>query len=189
MASSNSPRKIQLSRIANVRYTHKSIDSQRDFLTDFGFTECSRVGKKTYYRGYGDDPWVYCAIEGDEDMFGGAGFVVESLDDLEYATNTLPGASAIYELDDAPGGGQCVTFHDPVDGWPMHLIWGQNVAEVKNEPQFPKLDFNYVCLQLQTVTVLLVLTHPLSPRRKQDPQTHSNGWRSVRKFVKMFILL
>lgn len=53
------------------------------------------------------------------------GFVVESLEDLEYASETLPGATSIYELKDAPGGGKCVTFYDPVDGWPMHLVRGQ----------------------------------------------------------------
>jgi hypothetical protein len=146
MVPVENPRKIRLNRIAHVRYTHKSIAPQHEFLVDFGFTECSRIGKKTYYRGYGEDPWVYCATEGDEDKFGGAGFIVESLEDLEYAARTLPDASAIYELDDAPGQGKCVTFHDPVDGWPMHLIWGQSKVEVENEPEFPKLDFNYVYL-------------------------------------------
>jgi hypothetical protein len=140
------PRKIRLNRIANVRYIHKSIGPQHEFLNDFGFTECSRVGKQTYYRGYGEDPWTYCAIEGDEDKFGGAGFVVETLEDLEYAASTLPGASAIYDLKDAPGGGKCVTFHDPVDGWPMHLIWGQSKVDVNNVPDFPKMDFNFVGL-------------------------------------------
>jgi len=144
MVSVNSPRKIQLNRIANVRYTHKSIIPQHEFLKDFGFTECCRVGKKTYYRGFGEDPWVYCATEGDEDKFGGAGFIVESLEDLEYAASTLPDASAIYELDDAPGGGKCVTFLDPIDRFPMHLIWGQSKVELDNVPKFPKLDFNFV---------------------------------------------
>jgi len=52
---------------------------------------------------------------------------VASLANLELASKTLSNASAIYELTDAPGGGQCVTFHDPVDGFPFHLVFGQTL--------------------------------------------------------------
>lgn len=146
-------RKIQLKRISHVYYTHasSSIAKQKEFLHDFGFIECrasptSPDSDKTYYRGYGDDPWVYCLSSGDETKFGGAGFVVESLEDLEYATKTLPAATAIYDLKDAPGGGKGVTFKDPVDGWSMHLVWGQDEQkpDPQDDPSFPKLDFNFV---------------------------------------------
>jgi hypothetical protein len=139
----NSYRKIILVRIAHVIYQHKNIEKQRTFLEHFGFNECKHVGRKTYYGGYGDDPWVYCAIEGEEDRFLGAGFVVESEEDLAYAATTLPGASEVYDLFDAPGGGKCVTFHDPADGFPFHLIYGQTLAPLP-EPSFCKLDFNFV---------------------------------------------
>ncbi len=151
MAPSKDPiRKIRLNRVSHVYYTHisTSISKQKQFLTDFGFFECSTSTEgKTFYSGYGDDPWVYCLTAGTENKFGGAGFVVESLEDLEYASETLPGATEIYELKDAPGGGKCVTFYDPVDGWPMHLVWGQEKrkAALDNDPRFPTLDFNYVC--------------------------------------------
>jgi len=69
--------------------------------------------------------------------------VVETLEDLEYAAKTLPGASEIHDLDDAPGGGKRVTFHDPVDGWPMHLIWGQKKVDQENTREFPSVDFNF----------------------------------------------
>lgn len=138
-------RKITLVRIAHVTYQHKNIERQRSFLEHFGFQETHRVGSKTYYSGYGDDPWVYCAIEGDEDKFLGAGFVVESEEDLVYAAESLPGSSKVYELSDAPGGGKCVTFYDPIDGFPFHLVHGQSTAQL-SEPTFPKLDFNFVSI-------------------------------------------
>ena len=145
MASAqNGNRKITLVRITHVIYQHKNLENQRKFLEHFGFSECKRVGPKTYYRGYGVDPWVYCAVDGEEDKFLGAGFVVQSEEDLAYAASTLPGASEIYDLYDAPGGGRCVTFHDPVDGFPLHLVYGQGPASSSSEPSFPKVDFNFV---------------------------------------------
>ncbi|VUC26544.1 unnamed protein product [Clonostachys rosea] len=134
-------RKINLVRIAHVYYTHRDIEAARKFLEDFGMKENKRVGKKTYYRGYSREPFVYCAVEGDEAKFGGAAFVVETIEDLELAARTLPGASKIYKLEDAPGGGECVTFYDPVDNFPFHLVHGQTPLE--EETILPKLELNF----------------------------------------------
>jgi cytochrome P450 family 619 len=133
---------IKLVRIAHIYYTHKDIEKARRFLEDFGFQEIKRIGKDTYYRGTGSEPFVYCAREGDSNEFGGAAFVVKSREDLEYAAQTLPNASKIHELSEAPGGGSCVTFRDPIDGFPFHLVYGQTPAE--NVTIYPQLEFNFV---------------------------------------------
>ena len=86
------------------------------------------------------DPFVYCARRGSENSFGGVAFVVDSIEDLELATKKLPGASEIYESK-APGGGKCVTFHDPTDGFPFHLVYGQTPVELTET--FPELDYNF----------------------------------------------
>jgi hypothetical protein len=138
MATTN-PR-INLVRIAHVYYTHKDINKSHDFLLDFGFQEVKRAGKDIYYRGTSAQPFVYCARQGDEDVFGGAAFVVESEADLVAATQ-LPRATEIYPLD-APGGGRCVTFYDPVDNFPFHLVYGQTLYD--DEKALPQLDFNFV---------------------------------------------
>lgn len=143
--------KIQLVRIAHVYYKYADLEKAREFLLDFGFTEEKRVNKensegeveKIYFRGYGTEPWVLCATKSDEPEFGGAAFVVETEEDLRVAAETLPGASSIYELTDAPGGGRCVTFHDPVDGWPMHLVHGQRSAS-RLDIALPHAPVNYV---------------------------------------------
>ncbi|PGH13188.1 hypothetical protein AJ80_06434 [Polytolypa hystricis UAMH7299] len=134
-------RKINLVRVAHVYYVHKDIEKARPFLEDFGFQEIKRVGKDTYYRGTGPEPFVYCARKGEENEFGGAAFVVESKEDLEYASKTLPEASGVYELSDAPGGGLCVTFKDPVDEYPFHLVYGQE--QTSDVTVLPQLKFNY----------------------------------------------
>ncbi|KAI2641228.1 Glyoxalase/Bleomycin resistance protein/Dihydroxybiphenyl dioxygenase [Xylaria nigripes] len=139
--------KIRLVRIAHVYYKYTDLEKARQFLLDFGFTEAKRVGEegsleKIYFRGYGTEPWILCAVKADKPEFGGAAFVVESEDDLQIAAETLPGASEIYELTDAPGRGRCVTFHDPVDGYPFHLVHGQESAE-RIEISFTKMPVNY----------------------------------------------
>lgn len=141
MSPSAIPRKIQIVRVGNVTYRHADIDRARAFLEDFGFIEVQRSGTKTYYRGYGLEPWVVCAESATETAFGGAGLIVESIEDLELATEVIPEASKIYDLD-SPGGGKCVTIKDPVDGWPMHLIYGQATRDAEDD--FKELQYNFV---------------------------------------------
>lgn len=135
------PRKIKLQRLAHVYYKHVNLERQHEFLLDFGFSEVKRVGKKIYYRGYGTEPFVYCAEQAGEDRFGGTAFAVQSLEDLELASKFLPGASEIYQMEDSPGGGSCVTFLDPVDKFPFHLVYGQTLVELS--ALLPELDYNY----------------------------------------------
>lgn len=153
--ASETPKKIRLVRPAHVHYTHADLEKAHAFLLDFGFAETSRSadGQKIYYRGYGPEPFVYCATAGENSEFGGAAFAVESEDDLKLASETLPNASKIYELD-APGGGKGVTFHDPVDGFPFHLVHGQTLRDSKIQGEkLPngnplELRFNYVSLEI-----------------------------------------
>ncbi|KAI0381943.1 Glyoxalase/Bleomycin resistance protein/Dihydroxybiphenyl dioxygenase [Hypomontagnella monticulosa] len=143
MPSDGAPRKIQLVRIAHVYYKYTDMDKAITFLNDFGFTEEKRVSDdKIYFRGYGTEPWVLCAIKADKPEFGGAAFAVESLEDLEIAAEVIPKATKIYELSDAPGGGKCVTFPDPVDGFPFHLVYGQEPAQMLDIP-LPHEPVNY----------------------------------------------
>ncbi|PNY24211.1 Metapyrocatechase 2 [Tolypocladium capitatum] len=134
-------RQIRLVRVAHVYYTHRDVEKARLFLRDFGFQEAKRVGDTTYYGGTGPDAFVYCAKKGSENEFGGAAFVVESMEDLEYASQTLPNATKVYALADAPGGGHCVTFKDPVDGFPFHLVYGQ---APDSATALPRLQYNFV---------------------------------------------
>lgn len=136
----DSLQKIKLVRIAFVYYTHVDLDVAKHFLLDFGFQVAEERGDIIYFKGYGTEPFLYCATKGASNEFGGAGFVVESTADLELASQTLPQASAI-EDSDAPGGGMRVTFKDPVDNFPMHLVYGQTPVEMS--AHLPELDFNF----------------------------------------------
>lgn len=143
----NDLKKIKLTHLAHVYYKYKDIGAIRPFYEDFGFYETKRVGEKTYYRGYGNEPFVICAEPAEENAFAGAAFAVESEEDLVHASLTLPAeckATKVYDLTDAPGGGKAVTFYDPVDGFPFHLVHGQEKVELL-DPNFPDLKMNYVC--------------------------------------------
>lgn len=147
VAAPGDPEKVNLVRLAHVYYTHAGFEREHQFLTDFGFTEVSRLNagkpdETIYYRGYGSEPFLYCSKKGEEDAFGGGGFVVESRKDLELATRVVPTASEIWEMKDAPGGGECVTIKDPVDGFPVHLVYGQ--AQREMEEQHEQREFNFV---------------------------------------------
>lgn len=144
-------RRINLTRVGHVYYKHTDLEKAAQFLVDFGFTPVKRGQDKIYFAGYGREPFLYCAEKGEENSFGGAAWVVDSMEDLELASETLPNASKIYALVDAPGNGYCVTFNDPVDGFPFHLVYGQ--TEKETSESFPKLIYNYVSASLVPVEV------------------------------------
>lgn len=178
--------KVNLLRIAYVHYTHAGFEREHQFLQDFGFTEVSRVNvgkpnEKIYYRGYGTEPFLYCSTKGEEDAFGGAAFVVESRKDLELAARVIPTATEIWEMKDAPGGGECVTVKDPVDGFMVHLVYGQAQREL--DEQHEQRVFNFVGALLRKIPDERVtgLTMALfcSQRKNIAPRTNSSECKKV----------
>jgi hypothetical protein len=143
-------KKINLVRIAHVYYKHDNIEKAKEFMADFGFYEAAQAGNRFYYRGYGSEPFVICIEAAEKSEFGGAAFVVESEEELVNAAKILPPETKpteVYEMKDAPGGGKCVTFYDPVDGFPFHLVYGQTPVEPL-DPKFPEVKLNFVSISL-----------------------------------------
>ena len=174
-------KKIQLVRIAHVYYKHEKIEEARQFAKDFGFFETAQIGKTTYFRGYGTEPFVLALEASNTTEFAGAAFVVESEDDLVHASKTLPketNPTEVHELKDAPGGGKRVTFYDPVDGFPFHLVHGQTPVE-RQDPGFPELRVNFVgCPVIELgLAVPNSCAHSLS--RRTAPRTSSSASRSA----------
>jgi hypothetical protein len=119
--------RIQLTRLSYVIYEHPSIDTFRKFATDFGFVEAGTNTKdgSIYYRGYGEDPYLYIArpAQGNgRKRFIGAGFAAKAADDFEKASK-LEGAE-MADMNDRPGGGKSVVLHDP-NGFEMVVVWDQ----------------------------------------------------------------
>ncbi|CAI7607523.1 unnamed protein product [Penicillium pancosmium] len=129
---------IRLVKLAHMRYQHPDLDQITTFLQDFGMTVTKKTDQEIWYRGYGDDQYVYYARKGPKEFLGGT-FTVESYEDLEKASK-LPTASSIEKLSDSPGGGFIVKLTDP-EGFPLNLMYGQAPAEKGEYPE--KLTINY----------------------------------------------
>lgn len=180
-------RKISLVRIAHVYYKHKDMGKAKEFMADFGFYETAQAGKRIYYRGYGTEPFVICLEGAEKNEFGGAAFVVESEEDLINASKILPPETKpteVYDLKDAPGGGKCVTFYDPVDAFPFHLVYGQTPVEPM-DPKFPEVKINFVsgsrCASGWLGWQWPDIDSLNSPRKRTAPRTRSSGLRKDRR--------
>lgn len=125
-------KQVRLVKLAHMRYQHPDLAQITTFLRDFGLHVTKRTDDARWYRGYGDDQYVYYAKQGPKKFLGGT-FEVESYADLDKAA-LLPGAGAIEELHDAPGGGYLLTLHDP-EGFPVNLLYGQTPAEKGQLPE------------------------------------------------------
>jgi len=136
----------RLVKTAYVSYFHTDLAKTRQFLEDFGLhaIEEGATEDTVYFQGYGTEPYCYVAQKStnESNEFGGAAFVVESREELNYAAR-IKGATQIRPLN-APGGGEIVTVHDPM-GFPLHLVYGQSeklALDVTPVP-LPKLVVNY----------------------------------------------
>ncbi|KAJ5106614.1 hypothetical protein N7456_003289 [Penicillium angulare] len=128
----NHPSKVQLSRIAHVYFEHLDLEAFDRFAKDFGFIEAERNEKTIYYRGYGKDPYVYVALQSStgRSRFMGAAFIARDLENFDKAMK-ITGATS-RELEDAPGGGQMITFTRP-NGTYLHVLYGQTEREINDK--------------------------------------------------------
>lgn len=132
-------KQIKLVKVSHMRYQHPDIPTITKFLKDFGMHIVKETEEGLWWRGYGNDQYVYYVQKGPEKKFLGGAFEVESYEELEKATR-LPGAGKIEKLTDAPGGGYLLTVYDP-EGFPVNLIYGQEPAPSGDLPE--KIIHNY----------------------------------------------
>lgn len=139
MLPESDPR-VRLQKTAFVVYNHTDVEDSERFLTDFGLDVVERRDGTIFYGGYSNEPFCYIShVDKQEKSFGGAGYVVESREDLEKAIK-IPGASQVEKFD-APGGGEIVSLKDPL-GFNVFLVYGQeNYERTPFEGQ--KLVVNY----------------------------------------------
>jgi hypothetical protein len=122
-----------------MRYQHPDLDEITTFLRDFGMSIAGKADGKCWFKGYGDDQYVYYAQQGDKKFLGGT-FEVESYAELEKASKFPHATGPIEELTDAPGGGHLLTLLDP-EGFPINLLHGQQKKEPGPYPEI--LTTNY----------------------------------------------
>lgn len=126
---SNSPVKVQLTRLSHVYFEHPDLEEFSNFAKDFGFVFVSKIGNDWYFRGYGKDPYVYVASPSTDGQphFRGPAFVAASQEEFEKA-KAVPGGK-LSKLTDAPGGGQTISF-DRADETRFHIVFGQEERQI-----------------------------------------------------------
>ena len=129
---------INLSDLSYVAYQVTDLDLMARFLVDFGITEANRTDASLYMRGQGSRPFIHMSVQGDENLFLGGAFQVESKADLEKAAN-IPGSSDIVEVD-RTGGGLEVTLTTP-NGHSLWLTYGSENAPQTDRKQAGRMNF------------------------------------------------
>jgi hypothetical protein len=125
----NSPDKVQLTSLGHVYFEHPDLEQFDSFAIDFGFVVERREEGRVFYRGYGEHPFIYVASQspGNRPHFKGPAFVAKSQEEFDKA-KAIPGAQ-LGSLDDAPGGGQIVTFERADDTF-FHVVFGQKMRDI-----------------------------------------------------------
>ncbi|KAB5515386.1 hypothetical protein GE09DRAFT_979794 [Coniochaeta sp. 2T2.1] len=100
---SNSPSKVQLSRLGHIYFLSTPISKSSNFLPKTSASWRSHDARK---RGYCKDPYIYVALKSKDGKArcGGGAFVAASKEEFQKAAK-IPGASAPMQIN-APGGGQ-----------------------------------------------------------------------------------
>lgn len=110
---------------AYIIFQVPDLEQQKKFLQDFGLVVVEQTENALYLRGYGSAPFIYVAYKGHRAKYLGAGFIVDSEQELEH----LALVSGV-EIDalDGPGGGRRVRLTDP-DGFWVDVVYGREELE------------------------------------------------------------
>lgn len=129
--ASESTRVATASALSYVVYQVTDLCMAQRFLEDFGLILVSMSDERLFMRGTGSDAYLYEARLGDTCRFVGAGFRMDSLDDL-HALAVLPGSGPL-ERSDAPGGGLQVRMQAP-EGFEITAFHGQQAISLESVP-------------------------------------------------------
>lgn len=116
---------IRADAVEYVIFERPELDQPLAFLEDFGMQLAQRSEDAIYLRGHGTSPWFYCAQRGDKARFLGAGYSVESAEELDALARET---GSTIENCEGPGGGSRVRLHDP-DGFIVDVVYGREPVQ------------------------------------------------------------
>jgi len=123
---------IKVKDIAHARLRAPDLDVMEEFLTDFGLIRSERTRTALYMRG-SDTPHHLHVTELGEPRLLSIAYEAGSEDDLKRVAS-VPGASAIEEIDE-PGGGRRVRLTEP-NGYQIEIVHGiKTVAPIPLKEQ------------------------------------------------------
>ncbi len=111
---------IKVMDLAYGRLRAPDLDTQEEFLTQFGMTRTERTKNALYMRGTDPTHHLHVTEQGDPG-FVGLAYYAASEDDLKRVAKA-PGASAVEAIDE-PGGGKRVRLREP-NGYQIEVVHG-----------------------------------------------------------------
>ena len=111
---------IKVMDLAYGRLRAPDLDTQEEFLTQFGMTRAGRTKNALYMRGTDPTHHLHVTEQGDPG-FVGLAYYAASEDDLKRVAKA-PGASAVEAIDE-PGGGKRVRLREP-NGYQIEVVHG-----------------------------------------------------------------
>ena len=170
--------RVRIVRLAHMVYAHRDLEAIAKFLIDFGFELEHETADALYYRGYGEQPYLYVVRKADEPAFLGGCWLVESRADLERAAR-IAGATSIATVD-APGGGEevvvkeCVTRHMLAISLIVQPEWVPDAAHLRPKDAHARSARSCAASQRRRSKAPRGRVHPLSwPQTCEDPQARS----------------
>jgi hypothetical protein len=119
------PAIVRADAVAYVLFERPELEQQLAFSQDFGMQLAEVSESAIYLRGHGTSPWFYCARLGDKARFLGAGYAVETAEELD----TIARETGVdIEKCEGPGGGSRVRLHDP-DGLIVDVVHGRELVQ------------------------------------------------------------
>lgn len=114
-----------IERMSYVIYRHEDLAAARAFLLDFGMLIVDETPERIYFRGYGEDAFIYLAEKSERSSFVGIGLEASSAADLDSLAKRF---GVAVSDSPRPGGGKMITVTDP-DGKPVEIVHGAQRVE------------------------------------------------------------
>ena len=111
---------IRADAMEYVMFERRDVSEMSSFLMDFGFIPTNGGGEVSYFRGYGNSPWLVSIKPSSIDRFVGFGVCVREKADLDRLASVT---GERVEAAGGPGGGQRVRLTDP-DGLVVDVVFG-----------------------------------------------------------------
>jgi Glyoxalase/Bleomycin resistance protein/Dioxygenase superfamily len=109
---------VKVSGLSYVIYQTNDLALMQSFLEDFGLTVVKNTGTKLYMKGLSNDPFIHVAELSDKNKYIGAGFLVDTVDQLKELAKQN---SVEISKSDYPGVDQVLRMVMP-DGFVIEVI-------------------------------------------------------------------
>ncbi len=134
---------VRAKDVAYARFSAPDLDLMQGFVEDFGLNVVHRDDDILISRGLEASPYLHVVHRGPAKFMGFA-FELDSDDDLQQLANNIPGCSPVHDIpgpEGALGGGRRVHFVDPISGFVLEAVHGQQADPL--QPRRGRITYNH----------------------------------------------